>query len=102
MAEQQLDPNLDDLRQLDSPKETENKLPVGWLILFFGLVAWGAWYLWTFTPGLGGWSQARDLEGGGASTGLNVLATIAFTAIPATAAVALILVQRRKRKKQAP
>ncbi len=102
MAEQQLDPNLDDLRQLDSPKETENKLPVGWLILFFGLIAWGAWYLWTFTPGLGGWSQARDLEGGGASTGLNVLATIAFTAIPATAAVALILVQRRKRKKQAP
>ena len=102
MAEQQLDPNLDDLRQLDSPKETENKLPVGWLILFFGLIAWGAWYLWTFTPGLGGWSQARDLEGGGASTGLNVLATIAFTAIPATAAVALILVQRRKGKKQAP
>ena len=62
MAEQQLDPQLDDLRQFDSPKETENKLPVGWLILFFGLIAWEPWYLWTFTPGLGGWSQAQDLE----------------------------------------
>lgn len=100
MAEQQLDPQLDDLRQFDSPKETENKLPVGWLILFFGLIAWGVWYVWTFTPGLGGWSQAQDLEGGGASTGLNVLSTIAFTAIPATAAVVLILAQRRKGKKQ--
>ena len=96
------DIDLDDSSGSSTREETENKLPVGWLILFFGLIAWGAWYLWTFTPGLGGWSQARDLEGGGASTGLNVLATIAFTAIPATAAVALILVQRRKRKKQAP
>jgi hypothetical protein len=101
MAEQQLDPNVDDLRQLDSPEETAHKLPVGWLLLFWGLIVWGAWYLWTFTPGLGGWSQAQDLEGGGASTGLNVLATIAFTAIPTTAAVVLVLSQRRKGKQQA-
>jgi hypothetical protein len=102
MAEQQLDPQLDDLRQFDSPEETAHKLPVGWLILFFGLIVWGVWYLWTYTPGLGGWSQAGDLEGGGASTGLNLLATIAFTAIPATVAIVLILAQRRKGKQQAP
>ena len=33
--------------------------------------------------------------------GVNLLATIAFTAIPTTAAVVLILAQRRKGKKQA-
>ncbi|WP_242336002.1 MULTISPECIES: cbb3-type cytochrome c oxidase N-terminal domain-containing protein [Anaeromyxobacter] len=103
MAErQQLDPQFDDdLSQLEAPKETANKLPVGWLVLFWGLVVWGVWYAWSFTPGLGGWSQAQDLEGGGASMGLNVLATLAFTVIPATAAVLLVAAQRRKGKKQA-
>jgi hypothetical protein len=102
MAEQQqLDPQLDDLSKLESPKETANVLPVGWLILFWGLVVWGVWYAWSFTPGLGGWSQTQDLEGGGASMGMNVLATLAFTVIPATAAVLLVAAQRRKGKKHA-
>jgi len=104
MAErQQIDSQLeDDLRAFESPEETAHELPVGWLVLFFGLVAWGLWYVWAFSPALGGWSQAQDLEGGGAPMSVNVLATIAFTAIPTTAAVVLILAQRRKGKKQEP
>ncbi|ABS25428.1 cbb3-type cytochrome c oxidase N-terminal domain-containing protein [Anaeromyxobacter sp. Fw109-5] len=104
MAERQhIDAQLeDDLHAFESPEETAHKLPVGWLVLFFGLIAWGVWYLWAFTPSLGGWSQAKELEGGATPMSVNVLVTIAFTAIPATAAVLLILAQRRKGKKQAP
>lgn len=91
-----VEPELDDLSKFEA-KETSRKLPAGWLLLFWGLIAWGAWYLWAFTPALGGWSQAQDLEGGGASTGANLLATIAFTAIPTGAAIALALAQRKKK-----
>jgi cbb3-type cytochrome oxidase subunit FixP-like protein len=87
---------MDDLSQFEA-KETSRKLPVGWVILFWGLVVWGAWYLWTYTPSLGGWSQTQDLDGGGASTGTNVFATVLFTAIPTAAAVLIVLGQRRKK-----
>jgi len=88
---------LDDISKFESPKETAHKLPVGWLLLFWGLIAWGVYYVWAYTPALGGWSQAQDLEGGAAS-GTNLLATIAFTAIPTLVAVVLIVVQRGKRR----
>lgn len=87
---------MDDLSAFEA-KETARKLPVGWLVLFGGLIAWGIWYLWTYTPALGGWSQARDLETGGASTGTNVFLTILFTAIPTATAIVIVLAQRRKR-----
>lgn len=89
--------DTEDLSRFEA-KETAHKLPVGWLILFWGLIVWGAWYLWTYSPALGGWSQAQDLEGGGAGLGTNLLATIAFTAIPAAVALGLVLAQRRKRR----
>ncbi len=89
-------PELDDLATFEA-KETSRKLPVGWLLLFWGLIVWGAFYLWRYTPTLGGWSQGQDLEGGGASTGANLLATIAFTAIPTIAAISIVLAQRRKK-----
>ena len=88
---------LDDLTQFEA-KETSRKLPVGWLVLFWGLIAWGACYLWLYTPGLGGWSQSQDLEGGGASWGASLVATIAFTALPTLAAVLIILSQRKKKQ----
>ena len=90
------EPEMDDLSKFEAT-ETSRRLPVGWLLLFWGLIVWGAWYLWTYTPALGGWSQAQDLEGGGATLGTNLLATVAFTAIPAAVAVALVLAQRRKK-----
>jgi hypothetical protein len=91
------EPETDDLSAFEA-KETSHKLPVGWLLLFSGLVLWGIWYLWAYTPALGGWSQVQDLESGGASTGTNVLATVAFTAVATAAAIAIVLAQRSKRK----
>ena len=87
-------PELDDLSKFEA-KETSRKLPVGWVLLFWGLIVWGAYYLWSYTPGLGGWSQAQDMDG--ASLGTNVFATIAFTAIPTIAAIAIVLSQRKKK-----
>jgi hypothetical protein len=89
-------PEIDDLSAFES-KETARKIPVGWALLFWGLVVWGAYYLWAYSPALGGWSQTQDLEGGGASTGTNVLATIAFTAIPTAVAIVLWLGQRKRK-----
>ena len=79
-------------------KETTHVLPVGWLLLFWGLIVWGVWYLWTYSPALGGWSQAGDVERGGASLGANLLATVAFTAIPTAVAIGLAWAQRRRKK----
>jgi hypothetical protein len=90
------EPEMDDLSQFEA-KETSEKLPVGWVLLFWGLIVWGAWYLWTYSPALGGWSQAQDLEGGGATLGTNLLATVAFTVIPAAVALGLVLLQRRRK-----
>ncbi len=96
MADRNVQPELDDLSTFEA-KETSKKLPVGWLVLFWGLILWGVFYLWRYTPGLGGWSQVQDLEGGAASSGLNVLATIAFTGLAAAAAVLIVLSQRRRK-----
>ncbi|HEY6004118.1 MAG TPA: cbb3-type cytochrome c oxidase N-terminal domain-containing protein [Anaeromyxobacter sp.] len=87
---------MDDLAAFEA-KETSRKLPVGWVILFWGLIVWGVSYLWAYTPSLGGWSQTQDLDGGGASTGVSLLATILFTAIPTAAAILIVLGQRRKK-----
>lgn len=91
------EPEMDDLAQFEA-KETSHTIPVGWSLLFWGLVAWGAWYLWAFTPSLGGWEQAQDAEGGGATLGSNLAMTILFTALPTLAAVALALAMRKKKK----
>jgi hypothetical protein len=88
---------LDDLSKFEA-KETSQKLPLGWVLLFWGLIAWGVGYVWAYTPAPGGWSQAQDADAGGATMGANLLATIAFTVIPTVAAIAIVLVQRRKRK----
>jgi hypothetical protein len=89
-------PEIDDPAAFEA-KETAHKLPAGWLLLFWGLVVWGAWYAWRYTPSLGGWTQAQDAEGGGASMGTNLLATIAFTAIPTLVAIGLAIAQRRRK-----
>jgi hypothetical protein len=90
------EPEIDDLSSFES-KETSRKIPVGWALLFWGLIAWGAFYLWAYSPALGGWQQSQDLEGGGASPGMNLLATVAFTAIPTAVAIVLWIAQRKRR-----
>jgi hypothetical protein len=53
--------DMDDIGSFEA-KETAHTLPVGWLILFWGLVLWGAFYLYTYTPSLGGWSQEKAYQ----------------------------------------
>jgi hypothetical protein len=89
--------DLDDIEKFEA-KQTSRDLPVGWLLLFWGLIVFGAYYLWAYTPALGGWSQATDLAGDGSGRGANLFATILFTALPTLAAVALVLAQRNKKK----
>lgn len=90
---------LDDIHALEARPETANALPAGWRLLYWGLVIFGVFYLWRYSPALGGWAQSQDLEGGGgAGAGANIFATIAFTAIPTAAAIWLILAQRARRK----
>ncbi len=86
-----------DTQELDfTPVEGERPVPVGWRILFWGLVAFGAYYLWAYSPAFTGWTQTRDLEAGGGS-GMNVFATVVFTALAVVAAVAIVFaISRRK------
>jgi hypothetical protein len=53
---------LPDTAEAMESNETAQRLPVGWLVLFFGLIAWGVVYLWLYSPGLGGWSQGGEYE----------------------------------------
>jgi hypothetical protein len=89
--------DLDDLEKFEA-KETSSTIPGGYLVLYFGLILWGIWYLWAYSPWGSGWSQARDVEGT-PSSGVNLLWTVAFTAIPALAAL-LIALSQKNRKRQ--
>jgi len=90
--------NENDTQELDfTPVEGDKPVPVGWRLLFWGLIAFGAYYLWAYTPAFTGWTQARDLEAGGAS-GINLLATVLFTALAAVAAGAIVLAMSRRKK----
>ena len=90
-------------QELDfTPVEGERPVPVGWRILFWGLVAFGAYYLWAYSPWASGWSQAGELTPPGAApegTGASILATILFTALAVVAAALLLFaLARRKRR----
>lgn len=85
-------------------KETGNKIPLGWWILHWGLIVWGIYYVWTYTPSLGGWSQSRAFEesvqGAAAASGdagANIFMTILFTVLPTMAAIGLYLTARSRR-----
>ena len=51
----------DDIEAFEA-KETSKKLPVGWLILFWGLIIWGIFYFVSYTPVISGWSQGKAYE----------------------------------------
>ena len=75
-------------------------------ILFWGLILWGVYYAWTYTPGLGGWSQVKAYEevagvAGPASSEANIAATIFFTAVATAAAVALAVAMSRRKARKA-
>ncbi|MFZ6008290.1 MAG: cbb3-type cytochrome c oxidase N-terminal domain-containing protein [Nitrospirota bacterium] len=41
-------------------EDTKKKLPIGWLLLFIGLIVWGIFYSISYTPEISGWSQERQ------------------------------------------
>ena len=53
---------IDDTAEAMEAKESARKLPAGWLLLLFGLVAWGLAYLWLYSPATTGWSQAGEYQ----------------------------------------
>jgi hypothetical protein len=53
---------IEDTAEAMEAKETSRRLPVGWLLLFFGLIAWGVAYLWLYSPATTGWSQAGEYQ----------------------------------------
>ncbi len=86
-----------DTQELDfTPVEGDRPIPLGWRLLFWGLVAFGAYYLWAYSPAFTGWTQTRDLEAGGGS-GMNVFATIVFTALAVVAAVGIVFAMARRK-----
>lgn len=89
---------LPDSAEALEAKDTAKKLPWGWLLLYFGLIAWGAAYLWAYSPWSTGWTQAGEYEAGQApAAATNVTHTILYTALPALVLLALA-VSMAKRK----
>ncbi len=82
-------------------KETQHRLPVGIVLLFAGLIAWGMYYLYAYSPWSTGWTQEADLQGA-TTLGTNIGHTVAFTAIPAAVIVALAVAMARRRRRDRP
>ncbi|MBI5741678.1 MAG: hypothetical protein HZA16_13300 [Nitrospirae bacterium] len=51
----------DNLEEFEA-EETKNKLPAGWLILFWGLILWGIYYYAAYSPAVSGWTQEKAYE----------------------------------------
>ena len=90
---------LPDTAEAMERKDTAQTVPVGWLVLVIGLIAWGAWYLYSFSPWGTGWTQAGQLGAAPAEVGSNIFMTILFTALPTAAAIGLWLMQRGAKRK---
>ena len=50
--------NIEDFER----KDTARTLPLGWKLLFFGLILWGMAYAATYLPASSGWTQAGAYE----------------------------------------
>lgn len=51
-------PDMDNIDEFES-HTTAKILPLGWQILFWGLILFGIYYFVAYTPSIGGWSQER-------------------------------------------
>jgi heme/copper-type cytochrome/quinol oxidase subunit 2 len=92
-----IDNELPDTAEGMEAKETADAVPVGWKVLFYGLILWGVYYLYMYSPWTTGWTQAGELEQVNPEVGGNVFMTILFTALPTAAAVVLYLLQRGRK-----
>lgn len=92
---------LPDSAEALEAKDTARKLPWGWLLLFFGLIAWGIYYLWTYSPWSTGWTQAKEYEAAQAPGAVtNMTHTILYTAIPALVLLFLAFAMARRKPRR--
>jgi hypothetical protein len=49
---------LDNIKDFEA-KDTAHKIPLGWQLLFWGLILFGIYYTAAYTPAISGWSQER-------------------------------------------
>ena len=56
--------DLDELKEflVEESVDAKRKLPLGWVILFWGLILWGIYYFIAYTPAISGWSQGKAFE----------------------------------------
>jgi len=50
--------DMDNIHDFEA-KDTSHTLPLGWLLLFWGLILFGVFYFVAYTPAISGWSQER-------------------------------------------
>jgi heme/copper-type cytochrome/quinol oxidase subunit 2 len=93
------DIELDDSAETLQNQETAHAFPIGLKLLFAGLILFGVYYLWAYSPWSTGWTQEADLQGA-PGTGVNVAHTIAYTAIPAAVVTALAVAMARRKAKR--
>jgi hypothetical protein len=43
-------------------EETKDKLPIGWLLLFVGLIIFTIYYSAAFNPAVTGWTQDKEYK----------------------------------------
>jgi hypothetical protein len=79
-------------------KESAHDLPLGFVALFGGLILWGIYYLWRYSPWSTGWTQVGELKDSAAATETNVFMTILMTALPTLAAVVLYVLQKARKR----
>lgn len=53
--------DMDNIEEFEA-HETARKLPLGWVILYIGLILWGGYYIVKYMPGISGWTQEGAYE----------------------------------------
>ena len=56
--------DLDELKEflVEESVDARRKIPIGWVILFWGLILFGIYYFVAYTPAISGWSQGKAYE----------------------------------------
>jgi len=53
--------DIDNIDEMEAHK-TSRVLPLGWVILFVGLILWGGYYIVRYMPAISGWTQEGAYE----------------------------------------
>jgi heme/copper-type cytochrome/quinol oxidase subunit 2 len=91
-----MDNELPDSAEAMEAKATAHDLPIWWVALLVGLVAWGVFYLWAYSPWSTGWTQAGEMATTTAAS-TNITNTVLFTAVPAMVLLAMFLAMARRK-----